>query len=199
MANYAYDCSPYEFNSSIDEVIIKLQNDYKCLINWYESNYLKPNPDKWHLSEKGDDFTMKIAIKEIPNSTEERSLGFYFDNKLYFNNRIEKLCKKASQKLHALARLSNLMRIRQRKTIMNAFIKSQFSYCPLIWMCRGRTTHPMINNIHGRASRIVYKYNNSSFAQLLEKASSVIIHHRNLQVLAIEIYKALNNLSSYNV
>ena len=39
MANYADDWSPYEFNSSIDEVIIKLQNDSKCLINWYESNY----------------------------------------------------------------------------------------------------------------------------------------------------------------
>ena len=39
------------------------------------------------------------------------------------------------------------------------------------------------------------KDNNSSFAQVLEKGSSVI-HHRNLQVLVIEIYKTLNNLSS---
>ena len=27
MANYADDCSPYEFSGSIDEVILKLQND----------------------------------------------------------------------------------------------------------------------------------------------------------------------------
>ena len=88
------------------------------------------------------------------------------------------------------------MSIRQRKTIMNAFINSQFSYCPLIWMCHSRTTHSLINNIHGRSLRIVYKDNYSSFAQLLEKASSVTIHHRNAPVLAIEIYKALNNLFS---
>ena len=88
------------------------------------------------------------------------------------------------------------MSIRQRKTIMNAFINSQFRYCPLIWMCHSRTTHSLINNIHERALRIVYKDNNSSFAQLLEKASSVTIHLRNLQVLVIEIYKVLNNLSS---
>ena len=145
MANYADNCS-------IDEVIIKLQNDSKCLINWYESNYLKPNPDKWHLllSEMGDDFIIKIGSEEISNSTEEKILGVYFDNKLNFNTHIKKLCKKASQKLHALARLSNLMSIRQRKTIMNAFINSQFSYCPLIWMCH-RTTHSLINNIHERA------------------------------------------------
>ena len=38
-----------------------------------------------------------------------------------------------------------------------------------------------------------YKY--SSFDELLGKSGSVRIHHRNLQLLAVEIYKALHNLS----
>ena len=137
MANYADDCSPYEFSGSIDEVILKLHNDSLCLLLWYESNYLKPNPDKWHLllSVKGDNHFIKIGTEIIVNNTEEKILGVYFDNKLNFNTHLTKLCKKASQKLHALARVSNLMSIRQRKIIMNAFIQSQFSYCPLIWMC----------------------------------------------------------------
>ena len=46
MANHADDCSPYEFSGSIDDVILKLQNDSKCLLDWFEINYLKPNPDK---------------------------------------------------------------------------------------------------------------------------------------------------------
>ena len=198
MANYADDCSPYEFSGSIDD-IIKLQNDSKCLIKWFKSNYLKPNPEKWHLllSDKSDDFNIKIETEEILNSKEEKILGVYFDNKLNFNTHIKKLCQKASQKLHALARLSNLMSIRQRKIIMDAFINSQFSYCPLIWMCHNRNANSMINNIHERALRIVYKDNNSSFNQLLEKSGSVSIHHRNLRVLAIEIYKGLNKLSSH--
>ena len=48
VANYSDNCSPYEFSGSIDEVILKLQHDSLRLIEWYESNYLKPNPDKWH-------------------------------------------------------------------------------------------------------------------------------------------------------
>ena len=79
---------------------------------------------------------------------------------------------------------------------MNAFIHSQFNYCPLVWMCHNRTINSLINNIHERALRIVYKNNISSFTQLLEKSGSVSIHHRNLQALAIEVYKALNYLSS---
>ena len=53
-----------------------------------------------------------------------------------------------------------------------------------------------INRIHERALRIVYTDNNSSFEDLLEKSGSVSMHARNLQQMAIEIYKALNDLSS---
>ena len=66
----------------------------------------------------------------------------------------------------------------------------------VIWMCHSRTTHSLINNIYERALRIVYKDDDSSFVTLLEQSGSVSIHHRNLQSLAIEIYKAHNNLSS---
>ena len=63
-------------------------------------------------------------------------------------------------------------------------------------MCRSRLLNTQINKIHERALRIVYKDNISSFEFLLEKSGSVKIHYRNLQYLAVEIYKALNNLSS---
>ena len=198
IANYADDCSPYEFCGSIDDVIYKLENDSHTLMDWYEMNYLKPNPDKWHLivSEMGKDITISIDDNVIANSDDNKILGVNFDNKLNFKKHITKLCKKASQKLHALARLSNLMSCEQRKIIMNAFISSHFSYCPLIWMCHSRSLHNHINKIHERALRIVYKDNTSSFKQLLKLSGSISIHHKNLQLLAIEIYKALNNLSS---
>ena len=87
MANYADDCSPYEFSGSTDDIIIKLQNDAKCLIKWFKSNYLKPNPEKWHLllSDKSDDFNIKIETEEFLNSKEEKILRVHFDNKLNFN------------------------------------------------------------------------------------------------------------------
>ena len=92
MANYADDCAPYEFSGSIDEVILKLHNDSLCLLQLYESNYLKPNPDKWHLllSDKGDNHFIKIGTEIIVNNTEEKILGAYFDNKLNFNTHLTK-------------------------------------------------------------------------------------------------------------
>ena len=78
---------------------------------------------------------------------------------------------------------------------MKAFIESQFSYCPLIWMFHSRNLNNKINKIHERSLRIVYNDDTSSFDELLRKDNSVSIHHRNIQALAIEMYKAKNNLS----
>ena len=103
--------------------------------------------------------------------------------------------KKAGQKIHALARVSNCMSHKQRKVIMNAFISSQFNYCPLLWMLHSRSINLKINKIHHRALSIVHIDNNSSFESLLEKSGAVTIHHRNLQLLAVETFKAYNNLS----
>ena len=81
------------------------------------------------------------------------------------------------------------------RLIMNAFIESQFSYCPLIWMFRSRTLNSRINNLHERALRLVYKDQISSFEQLLQRDKSFCIHDRNLQKLAIEMYKVKHNIS----
>ena len=58
-----------------------------------------------------------------------------------------------------------------------------------------REINRKINYIHEQALRIVYNEYTSSFNELLVKNSSVSIHHRNIQYVAIEMYKIVNNLS----
>ena len=79
--------------------------------------------------------------------------------------------------------------------VMKTFIKSQFNYCPLISMLHSRTINNKINRLHERALRIVHSDFKSSFEGLLVKGNSFSIHERNIQSLAIEIYKFLDGLS----
>ena len=66
------------------------------------------NEDKSHLlvfGNKDDDATVNISGSFIEESEEEKLLGVTLDKKLKFKTHVNNLCKKASQKLHALARV----------------------------------------------------------------------------------------------
>ena len=122
-------------------------------------------------------------------------LGVNLEGRLNFDFHVNTLLKKASKKYHALARVCNYMNKKKRRILMNAFITSQFSYCPLVWMSHSRAMNNRINKIHEKALRLVYKdKTNLSLDDLLKKDKSVSIHQRNLQILATEIYKAKNDL-----
>ena len=77
---------------------------------------------------------------------------------------------------------------------MNAFITSQFSYAPVVWMFHSRKQNHHINRIQERALRVVYKDYDSSFDELLEKENSYKTHDRNLQKLVAEIFQVKMSL-----
>ena len=66
---------------------------------------------------------------------------------LNFDDHISDVCKKASGKLNA-----SFIVLAKRCILMNASFNSQFSYCPLIWMCHNRTKNRKINIFHERCS-----------------------------------------------
>ena len=70
----------------------------------------------------------------MENSKEQKILGVIINNKLNFKSHISELCKKASQKIAALSRLSSYLHNSDKKLIFNSIIKLQFSYCPLVWI-----------------------------------------------------------------
>ena len=122
-------------------------------------------------------------------------LGVTTDKDLKFDDHVNSLCKKAYQKLNALARLAPYMNVEKRRIIMKAFIESQFGYCPLVWMFHSRGINNKINRVHERALRINYNNKSSSFQGLLDRDSFVTIHHRNIRTLAIKTFKVLHRLS----
>ena len=72
---------------------------------------------------------------------------------------------------------------------MNSFFTSLFNYCPLAWMCHNPTINNKINRLHERCLHIAYNDNKSSFQELLDKDKGVTIYAKNVQALAVEMFK----------
>ena len=117
------------------------------------------------------------------------------DSDLKFDIHVNNLCKKATQKLNALARISRYMDSSKKRTIMKAFIISHYSYCRFVWMFHSRELNNKINRIHESSLRLVYSDKISTFQELLGKDKSISVYHKNIQVLVLEIYNTVNGLA----
>ena len=89
----------------------------------------------------------------MKNSKEQKITGVTIDNIQTFKGHIENLCKKASQKIGTLSRLSNHLNDSQKRLALNYTVKYQFSYCTVVWMVCSRTSKTMINKVNERAMR----------------------------------------------
>ena len=200
VCNYADDTTFHACDSNLDDLIRRLEHDSVLAIEWFESNYMKLNQDKCHFllsGHKHEVMFAKIGHSKIWENCTQKLLGIIIDRNLKFDEYILTQCKKAGRKIKALARVCTYLSLERRRTLMKAFIESQFAYCPLIWMFCQRSSNIRINHLHERALRIVYKDNESTFEDLLKKDNSVSIHHKNIRLLGIELYKVKNNLSTH--
>ena len=162
---------------------------------------MQPNNSKCHLfiadvNHKLYDSKSYIYLENafLENEASVKLLGVIIDENLNFEEHINGILKESNKKLHALKRISNYLSEDKLRLVMKTFIESQFNYCPLVWMCHSRDLNRRINKLHERALRVVYKQTNLTFEQLLAKDNSFTIHERNLQKLAIEMYKVKYNL-----
>ena len=81
--------------------------------------------------------------------------------------------------------------------LMKAIIISQLTYCPLVWMFHSRNTDNRVNKIYERALKLVYIDSlYLRFDEMLIKHKLESIYQRNLRIVATEIFKVKNEVST---
>ena len=87
----------------------------------------------------------------------EKLLEIYIDSNFSFEYHINRICRKASQKLHALSRAAKYISEDKKGMLFKSSLIAQFNYCPIVWKCHDRSLNNKTNNIHDAALRIVYQ------------------------------------------
>ena len=63
-------------------------------------------------------------------------------------------------------------------------------------MFYSRKSNNKTNLLHERVLKMIYNNQISSFQELLEEDNSFTVHHFNIQSLAIDMFKVINNIAA---
>ena len=154
----------------LKSVLEMLEHNSELAIAWFEMNYMKRNPNKYHLllsGNKNEQMWTKLDRDIAWESNNVKLLKITLDNNLKLIN-MSNICSKASRKLSALTRVDKFLPFKKRHILFKAFIESRFKYCPLAGIFHGRQINDKINKLHERALRMVYN-DTMLFEKLLVK------------------------------
>ena len=144
-----------------------------------------------------DSYPLNIDDPTINSKNSVKLLGIEIDNKLSFEQHISTLCNKASNQLNAIGRIQKFMGFMEKEILLNSFVYSNFTYCPLVWhFCSSKSVYK-IAKIQERALRLLHNDFASDYAVLLQKPGKATMEIKRRRCLALEIFKTLNNLNPY--
>ena len=171
--NYADDNSVCCYDPDIDCVISNLETVCNVMIDWFHQNYLKANPEKFQAIIFGNqcdtsDVTINIGQTSVNMCEVVKLLGVYIDRDLNFSHHVSELCKKVSQKVNALSRLTPSLTMESKLTLYNCFVLSQFGYCSIVWhFCKLADVKKM-EKVQHRALKIISQNFSATYKELLD-------------------------------
>ena len=130
---------PVSLFISWNDLVDILEKETGVALSWLALNEMIANPPKFHtillIKNKSNSSGEKFNINgKVINSEETvKLLGITLGYRLDFDPHISNICRKAATQLIVLKRLNSFIGFRERKTLVQSFIYSNFDYWPLVW------------------------------------------------------------------
>ena len=90
-----------------------------------------------------------------------------FCETFYIHHKI--ICEKANTRLMGLTRATPYMNTEKWRIKLNAFLNTQFHYCPQIWILHSRCSNNKIKYLHERFFQHIYNGKYSLYKELFKK------------------------------
>ncbi len=198
--NYADDNTLSYSNKDIDVVKTRLENVSNIAITWFKDNHMQANAAKFQVAVFSRDrnvnsLCLNVQGHELLSQDCVKLLGINIDRNLTFHEHISEICKKAAQQINSISRFSKMINMDCRLNVFNAFLLSNFLYCPLIWHFCSKTDSRKMEKLQERALRFVHNDMDHDYAFLLEKSEKTTLYILRLKHMVIEIYKVIHGIS----
>ena len=87
------------------------------------------------------------------------------------------------------------MEHKEKEAMINIFMHSNINYGCLIWHFSSKNSQSQVDNIDGRSLKFLSNDYLRSYAELLEKSTSVSMETKRLRSIVYEIFKTQHNLN----
>ena len=199
ICNYADDNHLCKSHESISELSDILRSDSLTALEWFKSNDMDANPDKFQCTVLGRDidspFTFDLEGNTIIAEDKMKVLGVTLDDKLSFDYHISNICKIAAPQIGAFRRISPRLNEINRIRVYTSFIRSNFCYSPVTWIFCGKGNALKLEKLQERALKCVFMNSKLSYHELLEKGNFLPLSIYRLKFLAIEVFKCINDMN----
>ena len=140
---YADGTTIYDIQTDKTLLRKNLQSALNLLHIWWKENGMLLNTDKSKLmfittrqkqaTLSDDVLALKYDDINLHLSNNEKVLGIYIDENFIWNAHFMHVSKKVSSNLWLLSRIKNYLSLEHRLLFCNAYIKTHFDYCSIIW------------------------------------------------------------------
>ncbi len=148
---------------------------------------MKANTPKFHgfffsRDKEIEGITINLEGVQLHSNECTKLLGVHVDRYLTFIYHVSELCRKAARPVNCVMRLSTMLPVESKHTIFNAFIVSNFLYCPVVCHMCSKSNTKEVEKVQESAS-------------LLNLAGCSSQYMDWLRIIITEVYKAINGMS----
>ena len=161
---FADDSSLHTSSTSIETIESSLQTSLDDVCNWCTINRMVLHPKKTKAmvitsrqKHQLQPLTLKLQIntETVEQVSNHRVLGIMVDQELRWHVHINNVCKRVSQNLYLLNKLTQYVNVETRKLFFHAHCLSYINYASTVWSGANEIHLKRLNSLYRRAAKII--------------------------------------------
>ena len=175
----------------------QLQQDLEAMYKWTEKSLLKFHPEKCAVMRIGTselearDYTMGPLNTTIKQSTVERDIGVFIDNKLSFDEHISNKINKANSTMGIIRRTYDYLDKFSFLLLYKALVRPHLEYANQVWSPMLKRQEISIENVQRRATKLIPGLKDLTYEDRLRNLQLPTLKYRRVRGDMIEMFKIL--------
>ena len=202
---YADDTNITITASNSREIETNLNGELVRINRWLRANRLHINTAKTEymvvasaprLSALETDPVIALSNSIIKRVTSKNSLGVIIDDKLNWNDQIDKVIKKVSCALKVIRRMKQFVPTSTLLDIYNSIVLPHFDYCSSVWGNCGKVLRDKLQKLQNRAARVItFAHLDTPSSEALDSLNWESLEQRRLRLDSNFMYKVTHGLT----